>query len=109
MKNIYAGIIAIGMAVGGYMYANTTNNTIKTGHDQYTIEQTDSTLNLHSTTLDKTYQLTSLDGDLFLGGAQHNMLGATKLSAYNAKQSMMPIIDKLSTKLDSLESRLAKK
>ena len=109
MKNIYAGILAIGMAVGGFMYANSTNNTIKTGNDQYTIQQTDSTLNLYSKNLDKSYQLNSLDGELFLGDAQHNMLGATKISAYDAKQSMMPIIDKLSSKLDSLESKLANK
>lgn len=109
MKNIYAGILAIGMAVGGYIYANKTAKTITTRQDQYRIEQTDTTTNLYSKNLNKSYELTSLDGNLFLGDVQHNMLGVTKLSAYEAKESMMPVIDKLSSKIDSLESRIDSK
>ncbi len=106
MKTLYAGILGIGLFVGGYFFGKTTNNEVRVGNEKIAFEQTDSTLTMKLENAGKSYQLTPIDGELYLGSAQHNMIGATKLAAYETQLKVKPYIDKLSSKVDSLEAQL---
>jgi len=106
MKTIYAGLLGIGLFVGGYFYGSNNSNEIKVAGEQFSIENVDSSLILNLKNSGKTYELNSIDGELYLGSAQHNMYGAAKLSELNAQKKIAPYINRLSAKVDSLEAKL---
>lgn len=86
MKLIYTGILSIACLIGGYQYGKKTNPE-PVNNEKYSILLSDSTTQIKAHNLDKTYDLTTINGELYLGNAQHNFDGAAKLIFQEAKNS----------------------
>jgi hypothetical protein len=72
----------------------------------YRIEREQGQVMLRSADPNQAYPLTILDGQIYLGDSEHNLIGVRKLSKYEGQQSMQPTVDTLAETNSELEGRI---
>lgn len=93
---IAAGLFVTGVAIGHYSATDR----------EYQIMRFDEAVFLRSVSLDRAYQLTRTQDEVYLGDSEHNLKGVRAVSYLEGKEAMQPQVEQLTNQVSELEGKI---